>query len=202
MKIVLVTHNRGKIAEINAILDKFSVEVLSLEDIPGTPPDVVEDADTFAGNALKKAAAIAEWSGMPALADDSGLVVQALGGEPGVHSARYAGEEGNSEANMAMLLEKLNDVPEAERLAHFACVMVLAAPDGKSWESAGRVDGLITFGKRGTGGFGYDPVFFYIPADKTFAEMASEDKNKVSHRARALEELGKKWGEIEGQLKS
>ena len=200
MKIVLATSNSGKIAEIKAILDKFSVEVLSLEDIPGTPPDIVEDADTFAGNALKKAAAIAEWSGMPALADDSGLAVQALGGEPGVHSARYAGEEGNSDANMAMLLEKLEGIPEPERLAHFACVMVLAAPDGRSWESAGRVDGLIAFEKRGTGGFGYDPVFFYIPADMTFAEMPPGEKNLVSHRFRALEVLAKKWGGIQVQL--
>jgi XTP/dITP diphosphohydrolase len=200
MKIVLATNNPGKISEIRAILDKFAVEVLSMEDIQGTPPEVVEDADTFSGNAFKKAAAIAQWAGMPALADDSGLVVQALGGGPGVHSARYAGEEGNSEANMALLLERLEGVPESGRLAHFACVMVLAAPDGRSWESAGRVDGLITFDKGGTAGFGYDPVFFYIPADKTFAEMDPTEKNRISHRFRALEALGKKWGEIEVQL--
>jgi XTP/dITP diphosphohydrolase len=200
MKIVLATNNRGKIAEIRAILEGHKVEVLSMADIPGTPPEVVEDADTFAENALKKASAIAQWAGMPALADDSGLVVQALGGGPGVHSARYAGKDGDSEANMELLLEKMDGVPEPERLAHFACVMVLAAPDGRSWESAGRVDGLITFEKRGAGGFGYDPVFFYIPADKTFAEMDAGEKNKVSHRARALEALANKWVEIEGQL--
>jgi XTP/dITP diphosphohydrolase len=200
MKLVLATNNQGKIAEIRAILENLNVEVLSLDDIPGTPPDVVEDADTFAENALKKASAIAQWAGMPALADDSGLVVQTLGGGPGVHSARYAGEEGNSEANIALLLERLDGVPEAERLAHFACVMVLAAPDGSSWESAGRVDGLITFEKRGAGGFGYDPVFFYIPANKTFAEMPVEEKNRVSHRFRALEALVKRWPEIQTQL--
>ena len=202
MKIVLATNNPGKVSEIKAILDKFAVEVLSMEDIPGTPPEVVEDAGTFSGNALKKASAIAQWAGMPALADDSGLVVQTLDGEPGVHSARYAGEEGNSEANMELLLEKLNGVPESERLAHFACVMVLSAPDGRSWESAGRVDGLITFDKRGTAGFGYDPVFFYMPSNKTFAEMDPTEKNRISHRFRALEALGKKWGEIEGQLQN
>jgi XTP/dITP diphosphohydrolase len=202
MQIVLATRNQGKIAEIRAILGGLNVEVLSLDDIPGTPPDVVEDADTFAGNAAKKAIAVAIWADMPALADDSGLVVQALAGEPGVHSSRYAGKDGDSEANMELLLERLDGVQEAERLAHFACVMVLAAPDGRAWETRGRVDGLITFDKRGEGGFGYDPVFFYIPANKTFAEMPVEEKNRVSHRFRALKALVKRWGEIEGQLKS
>lgn len=200
MKIVLATNNQGKVSEIRAILEKHKVEVLSLDDVPGTPPEVVEDADTFAGNALKKASAIAHWAGMPALADDSGLVVQALGGEPGVQSARYAGKDGDSEANMVMLLERMEGVPEPERLAHFACVMVLATPDGRHWESAGRVDGLITFQKRGSAGFGYDPVFFYIPADKTFAQMDPAEKNQVSHRGRALEALGKEWQQIEREL--
>jgi XTP/dITP diphosphohydrolase len=200
MKIVLATNNQGKVSEIRAILEKHKVEVMSLQDIPGTPPEVVEDADTFAGNALKKASAVAQWAGMPALADDSGLVVQALGGDPGVHSSRYAGEDGNSEANMALLLERMDGVPESDRLAHFACVIVLASPDGRHWESAGRVDGLITFEKRGSGGFGYDPVFFYIPAYKTFAQMDPGEKNKISHRGRALEVLGKNWQQIETQL--
>ncbi|MDF1536158.1 MAG: XTP/dITP diphosphatase [bacterium] len=201
MKIVLATNNRGKVTEIKAILDKHSVEVLSLADIPGAPPLVVEDAGTFAGNAALKARAVAAWAGMPALADDSGLVVKALGGQPGVHSSRYAGQDGDSEANMALLLERMAHVPESGRMAHFACVMVLAAPDGRTWEAGGRVDGLITFQKRGLKGFGYDPVFFYIPADRTFAEMTVEEKNRVSHRFRALEALAKMWEEIERKLR-
>jgi len=140
---------------------------------------------------------------MPALADDSGLVVPALGGEPGVRSSRYAGMEGNSEANMFLLLEKMKDMPEKERLAHFICILVLAAPDGRTWQAGGRVDGLITYEKRGKGGFGYDPLFFYFPADKTFAEMVSEEKNAVSHRQRALEAFAKMWEEkIRGELET
>jgi XTP/dITP diphosphohydrolase len=196
MKIVLATGNPGKIAEIRAILQALNVEVLSLDDILGKPPEVIEDADTFAANAEKKALAVAKWAGMPALADDSGLVVPALDGDPGVHSSRYASEDGNSEANMALLLERMKEVPEPERLAYFVCVLVLAAPDGRMWQTGGRVDGLITYEKKGGGGFGYDPVFFYIPADRTFAQMEIEEKNRVSHRHRALEAFGKIWPEI------
>lgn len=202
MKIVIATRNQGKTNEIKAILRELNIEILSLDDVPdkGTPPEVIEDGDTFAANAGKKALAVAKWAGMPALADDSGLVVPALGGDPGVHSSRYAGEDGNSEANMALLLERLAQVPEAERLAHFVCILVLAAPDGRIWQTGGRVDGLISFEKKGAGGFGYDPIFFYIPADKTFAEMNIEEKNKISHRHRALEAFGKMWEEIRGEL--
>ena len=200
MKIVLATQNQGKVDEIKAILDGLKIEILSLKDVPGDPPEVIEDADTFAANAEKKALAVARWAGIPALADDSGLVVPALNGEPGVHSSRYAGEDGNSEANMALLLERMKEVPEVERLAHFVCIMVLAVPDGRTWQTGGRVDGLITYEKRGDGGFGYDPIFFYIPADKTFAQMDVGEKNKVSHRHRALEAFGKMWEGIRGEL--
>jgi len=200
MKILLATSNPGKIAEIKTILQTLDVKVLSLDDIPGKPPEVIEDADTFAANAEKKALAVAKWAGMPALADDSGLVVPALDGDPGVHSSRYAGEDGNSEANMALLLERMKEVPEPERLAYFVCVLVLAAPDGRTWQTGGRVDGLITYEKTGEGGFGYDPIFFYIPADRTFAQMNIDEKNKVSHRHRALEAFGKMWEGIKGEL--
>lgn len=200
MKIVLATANQGKIAEIKTILSDVGIEVVSPEDVEGDFPEIVEDGDTFAANAQKKALAVAKWAGMPALADDSGLVVPVLGGEPGVHSSRYAGEEGNSEANMALLLEKMKDVPDTDRLAHFVCVLVLAAPDGRTWQTGGRVDGLITREKMGEGGFGYDPVFYYIPAGRTFAQMDLAGKNKVSHRHRALEEFGKRWEEIKAQL--
>ena len=202
MKIVLATRNPGKITEIKALLQELEIEILSLDDVPGDPPEVIEDANTFAANAEKKALAVAKWAGLPALADDSGLVVPALGGDPGVHSARYAGEDGNNEANMALLLEKMAEVPEAERLAYFVCVLILAAPDGRTWQAGGRVDGLITYEKVGEGGFGYDPIFFYIPADKTFAQMNVKEKNTVSHRHRALEAFGKMWEQIKGELKT
>ena len=200
MKILLATQNSGKVAEIKSILKALDVEVVSLDDVPGDPPDVIEDGDTFEANAKKKALAVAKWAEMPALADDSGLVVPALGGDPGVHSSRYAGEDGNSEANMTLLLERMEEIPEVERLAYFVCILVLAVPDGRTWQTGGRVDGLITFEKIGDGGFGYDPIFFYIPADKTFAQMGPEEKNRFSHRHRALEAFGKMWNSIRQEL--
>jgi len=201
MKILLSTGNRAKIVEIGSLLRELGIDFLSFSDLSGDPPEVDEDGATFPENAAKKALAAARWSGMPALADDSGLVVPALHGEPGVRSARYAGDEGNMEANMDLLLRKMAHLPERERLAHFICVLVLAAPDGRTWEASGRVDGLITFQRQGEGGFGYDPVFFYLPADRTFAEMGLEGKNKVSHRSRALRDFARKWPEIEKELK-
>jgi XTP/dITP diphosphohydrolase len=200
MKIILATQNAGKIAEISAILGELGIEIVSPEDLKGVLPDVMEDGDTFEANAQKKALAVAKWAGMPALADDSGLVVPALGGDPGVHSSRYAGEDGNSEANMTLLLERMEEIPEVERLAYFVCILVLAAPDGRTWQAGGRVDGLITYERVGEGGFGYDPIFFYIPADKTFAQMGPEEKNRFSHRHRALEAFGKMWNGIRQEL--
>lgn len=201
MKILLATRNPGKVLEIGSILGQVGIEVVSLDDLPEPPPEVVEDGETFGENAAKKALAAARGSGMPSLADDSGLVVPALGGEPGVRSARYAGDEGNMEANMDLLLRKMAHLPERERLAHFICVLVLAAPDGRTWEASGRVDGLITFQRQGEGGFGYDPVFFYLPAERTFAQMGLEGKNQVSHRSRALRDFAEKWPEIKKELK-
>jgi len=200
MEILLATKNPGKITEIKSILEPLNIMVLSLDVIDGDAPDVVEDGESFADNAQKKALTVAKWAGMPALADDSGLVVPALGGEPGVHSSRYAGEEGNNEANIELLLERMKEVPVTERLAYFVCILVLAAPDSRTWQAGGRVDGLISFEKQGTGGFGYDPVFFYMPANRTFAELDLNAKNRVSHRYRALEAFGKMWPEIEGEL--
>jgi XTP/dITP diphosphohydrolase len=200
MKLLLATRNRGKIAEIGSILEQLEIEILSFEDLSGKPPEVVEDGETFAENAQKKALSAAKWAGMPALADDSGLVVPALGGEPGVRSSRYAGDEGNMKANIDLLLEKMAGIHEIERLAYFICVLVLAAPDSRTWQTGGRVDGLITFERRGEDGFGYDPVFFYMPADKTFAQMGIDGKNQVSHRFRAVEAFARRWPEIEREL--
>jgi len=200
MKILLATRNPGKIREISSILDQLDIEVVSFSDFPDDPPEVVEDGDSFVRNAAKKALTAARWAEMPALADDSGLVVPALGGEPGVRSSRYAGDEGNMEANINLLLGKMAHLPETERLAYFICVLVLAAPDGRTWQASGRVDGLIAFQRRGEGGFGYDPVFFYLPADMTFAQMGLTEKNKVSHRYRALRDFTGKWPGIEKEL--
>jgi len=200
MKILLATQNPGKIREIGSILQQLGIEMLSFSNLPDDPPEVVEDGGTFVENASIKALTAARWARMPALADDSGLVVPALGGEPGVRSSRYAGEEGNMEANIDLLLERMVEVPEMERLAYFVSVLILAAPDGRMWQAGGRVDGLITFEKRGEEGFGYDPVFFYLPADMTFAQMALEEKNRVSHRFRALEVFAKKLPEIKKEL--
>jgi XTP/dITP diphosphohydrolase len=200
VKLLLATKNPGKIIEMRLILERLGIGVLSFDDLPEEAPEVVEDGETFLENARKKALEAAKWANMPALADDSGLVVPALGGEPGVRSSRYAGEEGNMVANMDLLLRKMIDIPETDRLAHFVCVLALAAPDGRTWEAGGRVDGLITFDKRGGGGFGYDPVFFYMPADMTFAQMGPEEKNKVSHRSRALAAFAKQWVKIEKEL--
>lgn len=200
MKLLLATHNPGKVREIGSILERVGIDVVSFDDMRGDPPDVVEDRETFTGNAEKKALSAAKWAGMPALADDSGLVVPALGGEPGVRSSRYAGEEGNMEANINLLLDKMANIHETERLAYFVCVLVLAAPDGRTWQAGGRVDGFVTFERRGDGGFGYDPVFFYLPFDKTFAQMGIEGKNQVSHRLRAVEAFILKWPQIKKEL--
>ena len=189
MKLVIASRNSGKIAEIRNILAGTGVKILSLDDFPGHPPVVIEDGDTFAANARQKALAVAAWAGAFALADDSGLVVDALDGRPGVQSARFAGEDGNTAANNALLLELMEGVPAGRRTAHFMCVMSLAAPDGRTWETEGRVDGEITAGMAGEGGFGYDPLFFFPPAEKTFAEMAPGEKNSVSHRAAALKNM-------------
>jgi len=200
MKLVLATSNKGKIAEMKAILARPGIEVLSLDDLPGEAPDVVEDGDTFIENARKKALAIAQWSGLPAMSDDSGLVVGALEGDPGVHSSRYAGKEGDMEANMDLLLLNMKHVPDEKRPAYFISVISLAHPDGRTWETEGNVHGVITRERMGDGGFGYDPVFFYPPTGLTFAQMGVEGKNKVSHRSEALGKMADLLPAIEKEL--
>ncbi len=202
MKIVLATNNKNKVEEIREILERPGLEILSLNHVEGEPPEVVEDGKTFLENARKKALAIAEWAGMPALADDSGLIVDALGGEPGVVSSRYAGKEGDSVANNALLQEKMEDVPDNRRTARFLCVICLATPSGRMWETDGIVEGWITREKRGTGGFGYDPVFLYKPSGMTFAQMGSREKNTVSHRARAITAMARKIPDIQEELEN
>jgi XTP/dITP diphosphohydrolase len=184
--IILATRNRGKIKEFEGLLAGFGVHFQSLADF-GPIPEVVEDGDTFEENAYKKASQTARMLGFPALADDSGLVVEALDGEPGVRSARYAGEEAQDLENNRKLLEAMEGAEN--RKAAFECVISIAVPRGPALTYEGRCEGEITLSPAGSNGFGYDPVFFYPPFGKTFAELTAEEKNRVSHRGKAMNEL-------------
>ena len=186
--IVIGTRNKGKLREIEAILAGLPVELRTLNDYPNAH-EVAETADTFEGNAAKKAAELATALGEWVMADDSGLEVDALGGRPGVLSARYAGPEHDDEKNLAKVLDEMKDVPEGRRAARFRCVIALAEPGRLLFTAHGEVPGQLIFEPRGTGGFGYDPIFFYPEFGETFAEAAPTAKNQVSHRARALREF-------------
>ncbi|MEW6113819.1 MAG: XTP/dITP diphosphatase [Thermodesulfobacteriota bacterium] len=187
-RILIATRNKGKVREIRDLVADLPVAFLSLDDLPDAP-DVVEDAETFEGNALKKATILAQATGIPALADDSGLCVDALGGRPGVHSARYAGEGASDADRIAKLLNEMRDVPEQQRSARFVCALALAWPGGESKMFMGTCEGRITHEPRGLGGFGFDPVFYFPEAGCTFAEMDRQAKNQVSHRGKALWQL-------------
>ena len=186
MRLVIASNNKNKVREIKEILgDRFDAVIPMRE--AGIELDVVEDADSFMGNARKKAVeAAALLPDDAVLADDSGLCVDALGGAPGVYSARYAGEGHDDAANRKELLEALSDVPFSERNAHFACAMVLIRPGCGEINAYGRVDGKILFEERGENGFGYDSLFLYEPENLSFAEIDAERKNAVSHRRNAL----------------
>ena len=184
--LVLATRNEGKIAEFKTLFSGFPIEMKSLNDF-GPIPDVVEDGKTFEDNAYKKAHFTAKVLGFPALADDSGLVVEALGGQPGVFSARYAGEGAGDEANILKLLKAMEGV--SDRRAAFECVIAIAVPRGPALVYSGRCEGEIARDRTGKNGFGYDPVFLYQPLGKTFAEMSQEEKNRVSHRGKAMTKL-------------
>lgn len=191
MKVVLATKNRGKLREFNEIFEDLGlaedISLLSLLDFPDIP-DVVEDGSTFSENALIKAR-IAAKTGYVSIADDSGISVDALSGAPGISSARYAGPNATDDDNNEKLLLELSGVPEGERKATFVSVIVLVAPDGREEVFEGKCDGLILESPKGEGGFGYDPIFFYPPMGKTFSEMTDSEKNKISHRRRAIEGL-------------
>ncbi len=184
-EIVLATRNKHKVQEIRDILRGIPVRVLSLDSFPGVP-DVTEDGATLEENAVKKATTVARHLKKWTLADDTGLEVERLGGEPGVFSARWAGPGCTYEDNNRKLLERLEGVPERDRAARFRCVIALADPAGKVWSVEGKVDGTITEHPRGDHGFGYDPVFLVPALRKTFAELGSGTKNSISHRACAL----------------
>lgn len=184
--IVLATNNKNKIAEFENILRDFEVEIRSISDFGSIPP-AIEDGQTFEENAYKKAFHTAKVLGLPAIADDSGLVVSALNGEPGVFSARYAGENSNDGENTHKLLEKMKG--QKDRRAYFKCVLSIAVPSGPALTYEGQCDGIIIDEKRGQLGFGYDPVFFFEDYGKTFAELSMQEKNAISHRGKALAEF-------------
>jgi XTP/dITP diphosphohydrolase len=185
-EIVLATGNKGKVKEFEGLLHGIAVRIIGLGDLE-SPPEVVEDGETFMDNALKKARTIAKYSGKPALADDSGLAVDALGGRPGVYSARYSGEDATDEKNIDKLLGELGDAEH--RSARFVCFLALVTPDGKETVVSGTCEGVILTERRGSGGFGYDPVFYLPEYEKTMAEIPADLKNRISHRARAAEKL-------------
>jgi XTP/dITP diphosphohydrolase len=190
MEIVLATRNKNKIEEIRRITADLPIIILSLDNFP-VCPETVEDQKSFEGNAIKKASEVCACSGKLSLADDSGLEVDALGGAPGVYSARYAGGSGsgNDVRNYIKLLNELKNVPEEQRRARFVCCMALAFPDGKVKTFLGYVKGRIGLQPKGITGFGYDPVFLPQGYEKTFAEMTGKEKDKLSHRGKALEKL-------------
>jgi XTP/dITP diphosphohydrolase len=191
--LVLATRNEGKTEEIKALLTEFPVDIKNLTDF-GPTPTIEEDGQTFEDNAVKKARFIAKILGFPALADDSGLMVEALGNSPGVRSARYAGEEASDADNNAKLLRELEKVEN--RSAAFACVIAIAVPWGPALIYEGRCQGVITKEQVGSKGFGYDPVFYYPPLKKTFAQLSTEEKNQVSHRGQALHQLREEFDKV------
>ena len=193
MKLAIATNNQHKLQEIRAILGDSFEELLSLKDL-GIDVDVEETGKTLEENALIKARAILALSGIATLADDTGLMVDALNGAPGVYSARYAGEEHDDAKNRALLLKNLDGVKD--RSAHFATVIALCYPDGKTLTASGRVNGEILLSERGTEGFGYDSLFFSTELGKTFAEATQAEKNSVSHRGRAMRALADRLAQI------
>ncbi|NPV71885.1 MAG: XTP/dITP diphosphatase [Firmicutes bacterium] len=184
-RLVIATHNKGKVDEIRALLDGIDVEVLSLAEFPHVPP-VDETGLTFAENAVIKARHAAEATGILAVADDSGIEVDALGGRPGVISARFSGQGATDESNNRKILDLLKDVPFDRRTARFVSVIAVCDPAGRAETATGVCEGVVTFEPRGTSGFGYDPLFLVPQLGKTYAELGLEEKNSVSHRGRAL----------------
>ena len=185
-QLIFASHNPGKIAEIKELLAPYGIEVLSAAD--AGLPDVEETGRTFEENAYIKARAAAQARHIPCIADDSGLCVDAIGGKPGVYTARYAPNR-NFDLGMDKLLKELNDTNPQNRAAHFSCVIVIAYPDGAYKAFEGRVDGNIATQKTGEAGFGYDPIFIPTGYTRSFAEFSSEEKNKISHRGRALQKF-------------
>jgi len=191
MKIVTATKNKGKVSEI---LNKFrdlnisGIDLLTLNEFPEMP-DIIEDGLTFSENSLIKANAVSAFTGLPAIADDSGLSVDSLNGRPGVLSARYGGPGIDDKSRNALLLSEMKDTPYEKRNARFVCAMTLFFPDKRIYSVTGECHGIITFLPSGENGFGFDPVFFLPDFNKTMAELSIEEKNKISHRGKAVESI-------------
>lgn len=195
MKMVLASKNPHKLVEIQKIVERFDIQLV-LESELGVDIDVEETGTTFAENSLLKAKAVMEATGLPALADDSGIAVDALNGAPGVYSARYGFDDTLDDwGRLQLLLKNTENVPDGQRQAQFVCVITLMTPEGQMIQARGEVHGELLRAPAGTGGFGYDPIFYYPPLGKTLAEVAPEEKNQVSHRARALKVLYEKMKE-------
>ena len=186
MKVVLASKNKHKLEEISKITEKFDMELVLQSEL-GIDIDVEENGTTFEENSFIKAEAVMKASGLSALADDSGIAVDALNGEPGIYSARYGFDESLDDwGRLQLLLKNTENVPDGERQAQFVCVITMVTPDGKTIQARGEVHGELLREPRGKNGFGYDPIFYYPPMGMTTAEMSPEDKNQVSHRANAL----------------
>jgi len=193
IQLVLATYNKGKSQEIKKLLKDSPVQIKDLTDFGPIPP-VVEDGATFDDNAYKKASFTARVLGLPSIADDSGLVVPALNGEPGIFSARYAGENATDQQNCTKLLEQMKGVND--RKASFVCVVSIAIPTGPALTYEAQCDGIIAETPSGGSGFGYDPIFFYPPKNKTFAELTADEKNEVSHRGKVFLEIQSEMDKI------
>ena len=195
MKVVLASKNKHKLVEISQITEKFGFELVLQSEL-GVDIDVEETGTTFEENSLLKAEAVMKATGLPALADDSGIAVDALDGEPGIYSARYGFDNSlNDRGRLLLLLKNTEHVPDGQRQAQFVCVITMLTPDGQCIQARGEVHGELTREPRGENGFGYDPIFFYPPMGMTTAELPPEVKNQVSHRANALNILNEKLKE-------
>ena len=195
MKVVLASKNPHKLVEIKQITDKFGFDLVLQSEL-GVDIDVEETGTTFEENSLLKAKAVMEATGLPALADDSGISVDALNGEPGVYSARYGFDESlDDHGRMMLLLKNTEHIPDGQRQAKFVCVISFVTPDGKTIQARGEIHGELTREPRGENGFGYDPIFYYPPFGQTTAEIPAEQKNAVSHRGNALRILNEKLKE-------
>lgn len=186
MKVVLASKNQHKLVEISKITEKFGFELV-LQSQLGVDIDVEETGSTFEENSYIKAKTVMEATGLPALADDSGIAVDALNGEPGIYSARYGFDPTLDDwGRLQLLLKNAKDIPDGQRQAQFVCVITMVTPEGQTIQARGEIHGQLTREPRGENGFGYDPIFYYPPMGKTTAEMTAEEKNQVSHRANAL----------------
>ena len=195
MKVVLASKNKHKLAEISKITQQFDMELVLQSEL-GVDIDVEETGTTFEENSLLKARAVMEATGLPALADDSGIAVDALNGEPGIYSARYGFDDSLDDwGRLLLLLKNTENVPDGQRQAQFVCVITMVTPEGEIIQARGEIHGELLREPRGENGFGYDPIFYYPPAGMSTAEMAPEDKNQVSHRANALKVFYKKLKE-------